>query len=178
MNYKTYFKTFRKCDLLNCNKQSSMWTVFHGCGHSFHIACILPNIGDCPICKTALLSKVKELHQTANKSVSNVSVPSAAEESDENEELISDDDDDEYDQLVDDQSKALTLCYQEFAIGARWSRAVMTVMASHNLQNLVTYFRHKVCIKEVRQHRATSTYTIVELIGIFLARIKTRLLKH
>ena len=119
-----------------------MWTVFHGCGHSFHIACILPNIGDCPICKTALLSKVKELCQTANKSVSNVSMPSAAEESDENEEL-SDDDDDEYDQLVDDQSETIN-------IGERWSRAVMTIWASHNLQNLVTYFRHKVCIKEVR----------------------------
>ena len=46
---------------------------------------------------------------TANKSVSNVSVPSAAEESDENEELISDDDDDEYDQLVDDQSETINI---------------------------------------------------------------------
>ena len=85
-----------------------MWTVFHGYGHSFHIACIFPNIVDCPICKTALLSKVKEFGQTANKSVSNVSVPSAAEESDENEEL-SDDDDDEYDQLVDDQSETINI---------------------------------------------------------------------
>ena len=56
------------------------------------------------------MSKVKELGQTANKSVSNVSVPSAAEESDENEELIlSDDDDDEYDQLVDDQSETINI---------------------------------------------------------------------
>ena len=106
-----------------------MWTVFHGCGHWFHIACILPNIRDCPICKTAL-SEVKELGQTANNSVSNVSVPSAAEESNEDEEL-SDDDDDEYDQLGDDQSKTInidTFCYKEFAIAERWSPAVMMMM--------------------------------------------------
>ena len=108
MKYKTYFKTFRKCGLLDCNKQSSMWMVFRGCGHSFHIACILPNIRDCPICKTALLSKVKELGQTANNSVSNVSVPSAAEESDEDKES-SDDDDNEYDQLGDDQSEKINI---------------------------------------------------------------------
>ena len=55
------------------------------------------------------MSKVKELGQTANKSVPNVSVPSAAEESDENEELSDDDDDDEYDQLVDDQSETINI---------------------------------------------------------------------
>ena len=85
-----------------------MWTVFHGCGHLFHIACVLPDIRDCPICKIALLSKVKELGQTANTSVSNVSVSSAAEESDEDEEL-SDDDEDEYDQLGDDQSETINI---------------------------------------------------------------------
>ena len=55
------------------------------------------------------MSKVKELGQTANKSVSNVSVPSAAEETDENEELSDDDDDDDYDQLVDDQSEMINI---------------------------------------------------------------------
>ena len=94
--------------MLDCNKQSSMWTVFRGCGHSFHIACILPDISDCPICKTALLAKVKDLGQTANTSVSNVSVPSAAEESDEEDDL-SDDDEDEYDQLGDDQNETINI---------------------------------------------------------------------
>ena len=59
--------------------------------------------------KQRYCQKLKSFIKTANKSVSNVSVPSAAEESDENEELISDDDDDEYDQLVDDQSETINI---------------------------------------------------------------------
>ena len=84
-----------------------MWTVFRGCGHSFHIACILPDTRDCPICKTALLAKVKKLGQAENTSVSNVSVPSATEESNEDEDLS--DDDDKEDQLGDDQSETITI---------------------------------------------------------------------
>ena len=105
--YLYHFKTFRKCDLLDCNKQSSMWTVFNGCGHSFHVACVLPDIRHCPICKAALLSRVKELGQTANASVSNVSVPCTAEESNESEEL-SDDDEDEHN-LADEQSETINI---------------------------------------------------------------------
>ena len=85
-----------------------MWTVFRGCGHSFHIACILPDVRDCPICKTALLAKVKKLGQAENTSVSNVSVPSAAEESNEDEDL-SDDDEDKEDQLGDDQRETINI---------------------------------------------------------------------
>ena len=113
-----------------------MWTVFRGYEHSFHIACILPDIRDFPICKAALLSKVKELGQTANTSVSNAPVPSAAEESDE----------DEYNQLADYESETINIDTLSQRI-RQWrtleSRAVMTMMASHNLPNLVTYFWHK-----------------------------------
>ena len=82
--------------------------MFHGCGHSFLIACVLPDIRDCPICKTAILPKFKELGQAENTSVSNVSVPSAAEESDKDEDL-SNDDDDEEDHLGDDQSETINI---------------------------------------------------------------------
>ena len=117
---------------------SWMWAFVPHCMHR-------PKCQRCPICKTVLLSKVKELGQTANNSVSNVSVPSAAEESDEDEEL-SDGDDDEYDQLGDDQSETINIDTLIQRIH-HWRRLES---ASHNLQNLVTYFRHKVCIKEVR----------------------------
>ena len=61
-----------------------------------------------PICKTAILPKVKELGQAENTSVSNVSVPSAAEESDKDEDL-SNDDEDEEDHLGDDQSETINI---------------------------------------------------------------------
>ena len=67
----------------------------------------LPDNRDCPICKTALLAKVKKLGQAEKTSVSNVSVPSAAEESNEDEDLS--DDDDKEDQLGDDQSETITI---------------------------------------------------------------------
>lgn len=88
-----------------------MWTVFRGCGYSFHNVCILPDISDCPICRIALLAKVKDLGQTAKNSVSNVSVTSASEDSDntdDEDDNLTDDDDDEDSQLDDVQNENVT----------------------------------------------------------------------
>ena len=96
--------------MLDCSKESSMWTVFRGCWQSFRIVCILPDISDCPICGIALLAKVNDLHQTANNSVSNESVTFASEDSDEDDNLTNDhdDDDDDYNQLHNDQNENVT----------------------------------------------------------------------
>jgi hypothetical protein len=85
-----------------------MWNVFRGCGHSFHIVCTLPDISDCPICRTVLSKQVEDLGQTANNSVSNASVPSAAGE-ESYEDDLSDDDDDEDDQQGDDQNETVNI---------------------------------------------------------------------
>ena len=61
----------------NCSrKECSIWRVFHGCGrgHSFHTACLLPNIGSCPICKGVLKKFVEDLSEKANNSVLNPDV--------------------------------------------------------------------------------------------------------
>ena len=73
-----------------------MWRVFHGCGHSFHITCLLPNIGSCPICNKVLKRFVEELSKKANDAVLN---PDVCDESDDEEELQTDggDDDDDAD---------------------------------------------------------------------------------
>ncbi len=56
-NYK--FFTFnspknRACDSIQCSRESTLWRVFQGCGHSFHIECNLPDISVCKICKELL----------------------------------------------------------------------------------------------------------------------------
>ena len=59
----------RKCDLLDCKKSSPLWTVFRGCGHSYHLECLLPDLSVCKICEATLLSKVETLGKTANDAV-------------------------------------------------------------------------------------------------------------
>ena len=54
-------------DLPACNKVNPFWNVFHGCGRSFHIECVLPNIRDCPICKDTLLSHVEHLRKNSKR---------------------------------------------------------------------------------------------------------------
>jgi hypothetical protein len=53
------------------------------------------------------LKQVEDLGQTANNSVSNASVPSAAGESDDDD--LSDDDDDKDDQQGDDQNETVNI---------------------------------------------------------------------
>ena len=59
----------RKCDLLECNRQSPLWKVFRGCGHSFHIECVLPDISVCKICESTLKQKIEDLGKVANDAV-------------------------------------------------------------------------------------------------------------
>ena len=59
----------RKCDLLECNKESPLWKVFRGCGHSFHIECVLPDISVCKICESTLKEKIDSLGKVANDAV-------------------------------------------------------------------------------------------------------------
>ena len=42
-------------------KVNPLWNVSRGCGHSFHIECILTNISDCPVCQTTTLANVEAL---------------------------------------------------------------------------------------------------------------------
>lgn len=57
------------CDLPECQKSSPLIKVFHGCGHSFHIQCLLPNISDCPHCHSLLMAQVDALGKAVNDSV-------------------------------------------------------------------------------------------------------------
>ena len=74
-----------------------MWRVFHECCHAFHITCLLPNIGLCPICKKVLKRFIEQLSKKANDSVLN---PDVCDESDDEEEHQTDggDNDDDADQ--------------------------------------------------------------------------------
>ena len=45
--------------------------MFRGCGHSFHVECLLPDVSICKICQTTLLSKIEVLGKTANDAVLN-----------------------------------------------------------------------------------------------------------
>lgn len=65
----TLSSSHRKCDLLDCQKNSPLWRVFLGCGHSFHVECTLPDISVCRICQSTLLTAVETLGQTANDAV-------------------------------------------------------------------------------------------------------------
>ena len=53
-----------KCDLPNCSitDEQQPWSIFKGCGHSFHDCCVDDNY--CPICKQFLNRKIQELGKT------------------------------------------------------------------------------------------------------------------
>ena len=86
------------CDLPDCEKSSPMRKVFHGCAHSFHIQCLLPNISDCPHCHSLLMAQVEVLGKAVNDSVSveelteNMSGEDSDQEDDDFDEEIQDDD--------------------------------------------------------------------------------------
>ena len=100
---------------------SVLWKLFRGCGHSFHVACLLPDISICKICQAQLLEQIKTLGKTANKAVfSSVDDQSTDEEIADTEDDDDDTDDDD-DLLYDDyaaRTKARqTLCFRPFATG-------------------------------------------------------------
>ena len=81
-----------------------LWNVFRGCGHSFHIECIMPKISDCPICEATLLLKVETLGKTANNAVFSpatfVEEPEGGDQGDDENQT----DNDEEDPLEDEQN--------------------------------------------------------------------------
>ena len=93
----------RKCDLLECNKESPLWKVFRGCGHSFHIECVLPDISVCKICESTLKEKIDSPGKVANDTVFHhnlrKTVDDKGQESDEESETDDGTEDDDADEL-------------------------------------------------------------------------------
>ena len=81
---------FRKCDLKKCISESGIWKSFVGCGHLYHLQCIVPNISVCKICQDELISAMDLLAKKANKAVH------------ENAAVVYDEDDDIDKQTSDD----------------------------------------------------------------------------
>ena len=73
----------RMCDLLECQKSNPLRKVFHGCRHSFHIQCLLPNISDCAHCHSLLMAQVEVLGKAVNDSVSVKKLTENDEDSDQ-----------------------------------------------------------------------------------------------
>ena len=86
----------RMCDLPECQKSNSLTKVFHGCGHSFHIQCLLLNMSDCPNCHSLLMAQVEILGKAVNDSVS----VEALTKNDENSDQKDDDTMTQIDQTV------------------------------------------------------------------------------
>ena len=61
-----------------------------GCGHSFHIECILPDLSVCRICESTLHAKLEVLCHTANEAV----LANFSSDEDTSDDEQSDDDDD------------------------------------------------------------------------------------
>ena len=61
----------RKCDQIQCTRTSHLWKLFWGCGHSFHVECILPHLDVCHVCEETLKSRVASLGRKANEAVLN-----------------------------------------------------------------------------------------------------------
>jgi len=89
------------CDANQCTRQSPLWRVFYGCGHSFHIECNLPDISVCKVCQEFLSTKAASLGKTANKAVHDVDLESDDHNSDE------DDSDKEHNDSDDESSEDL-----------------------------------------------------------------------
>ena len=86
-----------------CEKESPLWKVFRGCGHSFHIECVLLDISVCQICQSALLTKLEVLGKVANEAVFNHDLRATlqenedeAEDTQSDHESETDDDDDKH----------------------------------------------------------------------------------
>ena len=82
------------CSSIHCSRQSILWRVFQGCGHSFHIECNLPNISVCKVCKELLTTKACSLGTTANSAVHNFGPTLDVQDTDCDEDESSDEDED------------------------------------------------------------------------------------
>jgi hypothetical protein len=70
IKYKSYFKIsiIENAICLPAKRLINLerFPLLSGCGHSFHIECILPNISDCSVCQATTLADVEALGKTAN----------------------------------------------------------------------------------------------------------------
>ena len=55
-------------DQCMCN-ESPTCRVIRGCGHSYHITCLIPNISSCPKCTHAVQLEMKTLAKKATEAV-------------------------------------------------------------------------------------------------------------
>ena len=92
---------------MDCQSESTLWRIFRGCGHSFHLECNLPEVSVCHLCKSLLQSKVMTLGKTANEAVTKFIKETVEEASDDDEETSDDEDEasaDEDNEALADQS--------------------------------------------------------------------------
>ena len=82
-----------------------MWRLFRGCGHSFHIECLLPDISVCKICKEDLAAKIEKLSKSCNDAVFAVdhNEPMGPSDDEENE------DEDEFPFVENEEMESLGL---------------------------------------------------------------------
>ena len=88
---------------MDCQNESTLWRIFRGCGHSFHLERNLPEVSVCHLCKSLLQSKVVTIGKTANEAVTQT----VEEASDDHEETSDDEDEasnDEHKEALADQS--------------------------------------------------------------------------
>ena len=99
----------------DCTSNSPIWKVLQGCGHSFHVLCILPEIGTCPLCHATILEKIESLGQTANNAVSSsINVGKSADESDNQSDQEDEESDDDVPIEEEDQNGAAVSDLLEF----------------------------------------------------------------
>ena len=92
---------------MDCQRESTLWRIFRGCGHSFHLECNLPEVSVCHLCKSLLQSEVMTLGKTANEAVTKFIKETVEEASDVDEETSDDENeasDDEDNEALADQS--------------------------------------------------------------------------
>ena len=51
------------------SKESPMWRVFRGCGHSYHTVCLIPDISSCPKCVHVVSIEMATLATKATEAV-------------------------------------------------------------------------------------------------------------
>ena len=51
------------------SRESPMWRVFRGCGHSYHTVCLISDISSCPKCAHVVPIKMKTLATKATEAV-------------------------------------------------------------------------------------------------------------
>ena len=120
----SFYVKRRKCDLLGCTKDNPLWNVFRGCGHSFHIECIMPEITTCPVCLAKLLAKIEDLGKTANNAVSSSIKVNVADEDDDDH--TSDDEESGEDEQADEECQNETSINNLLTRISLWKRAEMT----------------------------------------------------